>query len=410
MVPKEVFKKRREVLVQAIKTKYGVGDGLVLITANFELENIKFAQNSTFYYYTGCHEPACALVIDLKDTSSTLFVPETNGVRSKWFKACARVDYSYAVCVGVDGVRALGEPPRGYSLALLHAPEHIKNLVDILKRACVHKMPVFTCAPEHDARYLQQHIFLNRLSLVIPELQKNIFDVSGLVAAQRCIKEPAELSCMRCALCMTYEVQKTVENFCTSDQTEALLFGKICAAFWGCGFELAFDPIVACGSNSCFAHHVSDSQALQAGDLVVVDCGARSEGYCADITRTFVVGGRMSKRQKEVYDVVEHAQKFVLACAKPGMFLNNPAEPSKSLNHLMKDFFAQAGYGYAVVHGIGHFLGLDVHDVGDPAAPLQENMVITIEPGLYLPDEGIGVRIEDDFVITKDGAKNLDAI
>jgi Xaa-Pro aminopeptidase len=141
--------------------------------------------------------------------------------------------------------------------------------------------------------------------------------------------------------------------------------------------------------------------------VVVVDCGARLEHYCSDITRTYPVTGVFSKKQQEVYDAVLECQKKLIKLVKPGMYLHNKDKPELSLYHHMSEFFAQYGYKEFIVHGVGHFLGLEVHDVGSADQPLQEGDVITIEPGLYLPKEGFGVRIEDDYWVTKDSVRCL---
>ncbi|MDZ4099608.1 MAG: M24 family metallopeptidase, partial [Methylophilaceae bacterium] len=161
--------------------------------------------------------------------------------------------------------------------------------------------------------------------------------------------------------------------------------------------------VVGSGEQSTVLHYATNAEKMHTGDLVVVDIGAALDGYCADLTRTYPVSGKFSKRQKEVYEVVLAAQEYIADIAKPGYWLNNPEQPEKSLNHLAQKFIAQKGYGDYVVHGIGHYLGLDVHDVGDYTQPLKEGMVFTIEPGIYIPKERIGIRIEDNYWVVKDG-------
>jgi len=138
-------------------------------------------------------------------------------------------------------------------------------------------------------------------------------------------------------------------------------------------------------------------------DLVVVDIGAEFEHYCGDITRTYPVSGRFTKRQREIYDIVLECQQYIEMLAKPGMWLSNKDKPEESLNHLAREFFKERGYDQYFLHGLGHFLGLDVHDVGDYSEPLQIGDVITIEPGLYIAQEQLGVRIEDNYWIVEDG-------
>jgi Xaa-Pro aminopeptidase len=166
----------------------------------------------------------------------------------------------------------------------------------------------------------------------------------------------------------------------------------------------SFPSIVASGKNGTVLHYNQNTGTLKDGDLVVVDIGAEFENYCADLTRTYPVSGTFNKRQKELYTIVLETQNYIASLAKPGMWLKNKDKADKSLHHLAVKFLATRGYDKYFPHGIGHFLGLDVHDVGNYDEPLHEGDVITIEPGIYIPEESIGIRIEDNYWITKDGA------
>ncbi|MBM3887011.1 M24 family metallopeptidase, partial [Candidatus Dependentiae bacterium] len=126
--------------------------------------------------------------------------------------------------------------------------------------------------------------------------------------------------------------------------------------------------------------------------------------YAADLTRTYPVNGKFTKRQREVYQAVLETQLYVESIARPGMYLKNPKKPEESLHHLAVDYLKDLGYAEFFVHGIGHYLGLDVHDVGDYSEPLEAGDVFTIEPGIYIPRESLGVRIEDDYVMSDEGA------
>ena len=170
------------------------------------------------------------------------------------------------------------------------------------------------------------------------------------------------------------------------------------------GSRPAFPSIVATGKNATILHYMANEAPLASGDLVVVDIGATQDGYCADLTRTYPVSGKFTKRQLELYKIVLDTQMYIADLAKPGMYLNHADHPEQSLHHLAKAFLKKHGLDQYFVHGIGHFLGLDVHDVGNVKEPLQENDVFTIEPGVYIPEEGIGIRIEDDYLIVKKGA------
>jgi Xaa-Pro aminopeptidase len=175
----------------------------------------------------------------------------------------------------------------------------------------------------------------------------------------------------------------------------------------------AYFPIVASGPNSVILHYAANRRRLEPGDTVVADVGAECSDYATDVTRTTPAGGKFTARQRELYEIVLGAQNAALAAIKPGVRLR--AE-GPSLHQIAYDYINSHGHdlhgqplGKYFVHGVGHYVGLDVHDPGDPAAPLEPGMVITIEPGIYIPEENIGIRIEDIVVVTKDGCKVLSA-
>lgn len=165
-----------------------------------------------------------------------------------------------------------------------------------------------------------------------------------------------------------------------------------------------FPIIVGSGSNSTVLHYTENNNVLEKDDVVVVDIGARYEHYCGDITRTYPVSGKFTKRQKEIYNLVLAVQRYIEGIAKPGMWLSNKEHEDASLHHLAKKFLHEhGGYDSYFVHSLGHYLGLDAHDAGDYTQPLQSGDVITLEPGIYLKEEALGIRIEDNYWIVEDG-------
>ncbi len=161
-----------------------------------------------------------------------------------------------------------------------------------------------------------------------------------------------------------------------------------------------FSSIVGGGPRSCVLHYQANRGRLREGDLIVMDVGAELWGYTADVTRTVPVSGRFTARQRAVYDVVLRAQAAGIAAVRPGATL-------RDVDQAAREVIQGAGYGRAFPHGTCHWLGLDVHDVGAYERALEPGMVLTVEPGVYLPDEGIGIRIEDDVVVTADGCRVL---
>jgi Xaa-Pro aminopeptidase len=180
----------------------------------------------------------------------------------------------------------------------------------------------------------------------------------------------------------------------------------------GCSRE-AYAPIVGTGFNSTVLHYSGLNDQIKDGDVVVMDVGGEYGGYAADITRTLPASGKFTPRQREIYEIVLGAQNAALAAVKPGVRMYGG---SGSLQQIVTDYFNAHGrdkegrsLGRYYIHGVSHHLGLDVHDPGNRERPLESNMVITVEPGLYIPEENLGVRIEDDALVTKDGYKLLTA-
>lgn len=161
----------------------------------------------------------------------------------------------------------------------------------------------------------------------------------------------------------------------------------------------AYDSIVGTGLNSTILHYRAGDVVVKDGDLICIDAGCSYLGYAADITRAYPANGVFSKRQKEIYNLVLAAQKAAIRAVKPGAWMHEVDEAARVV-------FRRAGLEDKYLHGIGHQLGLEVHDAS-PTRPLEAGMIVTIEPGLYLRDEKIGVRIEDDILVTRTGSRNL---
>jgi Xaa-Pro aminopeptidase len=173
-----------------------------------------------------------------------------------------------------------------------------------------------------------------------------------------------------------------------------------------------YAPIVGAGPNSTALHYDRLSRKIEDGDIVVLDVGAQYSGYSADITRTLPANGKFTPRQREIYDIVLGAQNAAISALKPGMNLCRKGDKSvykisfEYINSHGKDRHGKS-LGQYYIHGLGHNIGLNVHDPGDYCKPLEPGMVVTVEPGIYIPEENLGVRIEDDVLITETGHKLL---
>ena len=174
------------------------------------------------------------------------------------------------------------------------------------------------------------------------------------------------------------------------------------AFFAGGATRLSYPSIVGSGENGAVLHWDQNSRMLREGDLVVVDAAAEYGRYSADITRTFPVSGRFNEEQAKVYRAFYQAQEDIFAAIKPGVSMAD-------LQHVSEESFKRSGFLDRSLHGFGHFVGLEVHDAGDYEGPLLVGAVFTVEPGLYLPDRGFGVRIEDEVLVTEKGYRLLSA-
>jgi len=181
---------------------------------------------------------------------------------------------------------------------------------------------------------------------------------------------------------------------------------------WGGSEAEGYAPIVGAGPNSTALHYDKLSRKIEDGDIVVLDVAAQYAGYSADITRTIPANGKYTARQREIYDIVLGAQNAALAALKPGMDFCSKGDKNvhkvayNYINSHGKDLHGKA-LGIYFIHGLGHHIGLNVHDAGDHCTPFQPGMVITIEPGIYIPEENLGVRIEDDVLLAESGYKLL---
>lgn len=212
--------------------------------------------------------------------------------------------------------------------------------------------------------------------------------------AMRAVHDAAEIARMDRAVAITIEGHRAAVRRIAAGVSERRVAAALEKAFYDAGATgLAFPSIVAAGEHGAVLHWGASDSAIGAGDLVVVDIGASYGGYAADVTRTWPVSGRFTAEQRRMYELVLAVQQKVIDAVRPGVSLDELHEVADR---------ALADAGYPLPHGIGHFVGLDVHDVGDTSGPLEPGMVITVEPGIYLQGQ-FGVRIEDMVLVTPRG-------
>ncbi len=393
------FKNRREQLVDLIKKQYpDANNGIVLLFGSFESHAV-FKQERSFFYLTGIEEPATALMIDLENKKTTLFVPNYAQERAKW--ASSAIFAEQKERFGFDELMYLGQECKGYQCHPFFTKEQYHNLLVIIDECVKNKKPIYTLNPQTVSGYVEQRFILQRIAQLISGFNSQLIDISPLVARLRRTKSRQEIEYIYKAIDVTIDAHDAVARAISADKKEYEIQALLEYMFTVRGCSIAFPSIVASGKNGTVLHYHQNNATLQNGELVVVDIGAEYNYYCADLTRTFPVSGTFSKRQRELYMIVLETQEHIAQLAQPGMWISNKEYPEKSLIHLAHKFLDKYGYGNYFVHGIGHFLGLDVHDVGDYSQPLQPNDVITIEPGIYIPEEKIGIRIEDNYWIVE---------
>lgn len=393
---------RRRDLITAIKQEHAGKDGVVLLFAGFESDGTRFKQESSFFYYTGLVEPGLVLAIDLQG-KSTLYMPNCGESRATWMHSPIELSQKNAANLGLDQVKVLGSLCAGYQFHPFFPKTEYQALLEDIDAFIKSGKVIYTLAPKTAHGYIEQRLILHRLEEFLSEVKSQVVDVSLLVARQRCKKDMREIETLFTAAEITMVAQEAAARAIEHDQLECEVQASLEYIFTASGASAAFPSIVGGGKNSTILHYTANDAPLKNGDLVVVDIGAQYQHYCADITRTYPVSGTFTKRQREVYNIVLETQQYIAELAKPGYWLNNKEQPEKSLNHLARAYMAKRGYDKYFLHGLGHYLGLDVHDVGDYTRPLQEGDVFTIEPGIYIADENIGIRIEDDYWMVKDG-------
>ena len=394
---------RRKDLIGMIKQEHQeVKNGAIVLIGAFENNRYRFRQESSFYYLTGITEPGAVAVIDLNGIA-TLYIPEHGDSRGAWVYTPVPLVQANAKALGFDYIKPLGQMAPGYQFHPLSDKSHYSTMSADLLKIISAQGTLFTLLADNAHEYIDQRCMVARFDSFIPGFLNACVNIADLVALMRRKKDMREIEQLYKAVEITILAQGAAAQAIAEGTTECEVQASLEYMFTGSCAQPAFPSIVASGKNATILHYTSNDATLKNGQLVVVDIGAEVEYYCADITRTYPVSGSFTKRQKELYNLVLETQNYIANRAKPGMWLSNKEKPDYSLHHLAKKFLDERGYGKYFIHGIGHFLGIDVHDVGNVQEPLQDGDVFTIEPGIYIPEENIGIRIEDDYWMAKDG-------
>ncbi len=385
----EFFKNNRK------KLSLACPGSLILITAHSMIQSsgdttFTFRQDSNFWYLTGLDMPDAVIVIDTSSGESVLLLPARNDYQNEWDG-----EINEAEITKISGIKKF---------------ETSRNLEVLLADAKKQKLKVCYLAPPEE--YVQPYGFYanparRKLAEKIKKIVAEPKDIRIELARLRQVKQPVEIAALQKAINLTGKSLDEIKLKIADFENEKDLSRAITAKFFDHGSDgHGFEPIIAAGKNASIIHYRDNNSDISKKDLVLFDIGATRGYYSADISRTWSVG-KPTERQLEVHSAVLEIQDFAFSILKPGVLLR---EYQKTVEEKVKAVMKKIKCSNAddpFPHGFSHFLGLDVHDAGDYDSPLQENSVITVEPGIYLKDEGIGVRIEDDVLITKTGFINL---
>jgi len=377
-MPPDEFKTRRANLRSSL-------DGVLVLFGRVEGrdEVFRVGQEPNFYYLTGWSQPGARLLVT--PTREVLFLPHHN----------ERVEH-------FQGRRSSAEDADVHALTGFEEVRPIEKFESELGQAL----------SEQDKFYAPlNQIAIEKLKALYPF--REISDAVPLVTKLRVKKSPAELAAIQHATDVSVEAHRAAWKRMAPGLSEYQVASALWSTYIESGCEgVAYSPIVGSGPNSTILHYSANQRRMDRGEVVVMDAAAQCDDYASDITRTLPVGGKFTARQREIYKIVLGAQKAAIAALKPGARM---AGPGDSLTKIARDYMDAHGrdqhgepLGKYFIHGLGHQVGLEVHDPGIDG-PLEAGMVVTIEPGIYIPEESIGVRIEDVVLVTENGAKVLSA-
>lgn len=373
-------------------------NSVIVVAANGVLQasndtEFKFRQDSNFWYLTGIDLPDLVLVIDSSRGVDTIFYPELTDYQKEWDGDLEIEAIKHSS--GVTNVKSLDE---------------FKNY---LKNAKNNKLKICYTKPA-DEIIEPYGIYSNparrKIANIVESVDSDPYDVRMDIARLRQIKQSVEIIEIQRAIDITSDSLNVIRSNVGSYNNEAEISKAISSSFYKFGADgLAFQSIVASGKNASIIHHRIPTKFDSSNDLVLLDIGAQSGYYAADISRTWSLNGKPTKRQIELHNCVLKIQDYAFSILKPGVYLREyQMQVENKAKKIFDSLNCQVG-DRPFPHAISHFLGIDVHDPGDYDLQLQENMILTVEPGLYLKNEGTGIRIEDDVIVTKNSIENLSA-
>jgi Xaa-Pro aminopeptidase len=386
--------------------KLNGGSAVLFAAEQSQLDFMAYRQDPDFYYLTGWNEPGAALFIQSATPADNrnparpyreiLFLPTRNMRIERYTGPKLGADTpGAAASAGVDEVKNMTELPTLLGDLVHQNPTALRTLWSEPDSPQAKSLAAWTAAT---------------LGLDQAPSFQNVRDLTNQL---RAIKDPGELALLHKASDASIQAQLAMMRAVHPGTTEGTVAGIIIEKLMENGCERpSYAPIVGSGKNSTVLHYSNNSETMQSGDVVVVDAAGEYSMYASDITRTMPVDGHFTPRHREIYDIVKGAQKAAMDAFVAGTsHINDPQHKyADSLDTIAWNYMNARGkdlhgepLGKYFIHGIGHSVGIDVHDPWDYSKPIQPGMVFTIEPGIYIPEEKIGVRIEDVFYANPDG-------
>jgi Xaa-Pro aminopeptidase len=367
---------------------------------------IAYRQDSDFYYLTGWNQPSAALFIQSPKAAEDR-VPE-RPYREILFLPARNLHTELFTGVKLDAAT-----PNAAALAHVDEVRPMTELSSLLNQiAAEDRGSLSKISGQPDSPAAQALVTWVAATLG-GDAHPPLADASRPIGELRAIKDPVEVALLAKAAKVSAGAQLALRKAVDAGATEGAVAGVFTEAILkeGCA-RPSYPPIVGSGANSTVLHYEEDSGTMQAGDVVVIDAAAECSMYASDITRTLPVSGKFSARQQEIYNIVRGAQQAAINAFVAGTSrINDPKHKyPDSLDTIAFNYMNAHGkdlhgepLGKYFIHGIGHSVGIDVHDPYDYSKPIEKSMVFTIEPGIYIPEEKIGVRIEDTFYVTPEG-------
>src|SRR5580698_3670749 len=375
-IPREEYQARRTQLRKSL-------DGVLVLFARADDDLRDYIQEPNFLYLTGWRDPGAILMMTANE--EILFLPPRNRTSEIFYGRV--IDPNDRDVFEKTGFQAV-LPRAAVETTFLRLIETAPKIYSVRGDPQAEKLKGL--APLHE--------------------EGNTTDLIGKL---REFKSAAELGLIQKAADATVAAHLAAWHAMKSGKSEYEIAAVMTNTYLSLGCERsAYAPIVGSGPNSVILHYSANRRRMDSGEVVVMDVAAECSDYAMDVTRTVPANGKFSARQREIYEIVLGAQKAAIAAIKPGVRIRGDV----SLQQIAYDYINTHGkdlhgepLGKYFTHGLSHHVGLDVHDPSDPNAALKAGMVITIEPGIYIPEENIGVRIEDTVLVTADGVKNLSA-